>query len=325
MLSDYVERFSHLRVASNRAHWSEATRLCAPHKPLLLLAVADLFAQDLISSNLIELTPEVGELFTFYWTRVMPPSPRGNLALPFFHLRSDGFWHLIPQPGKEDFLNSVRQIRAINQLRDTVLGAQLDEELYVLLRAEESRNLLRTVLIETHFSPDVQPALVEQGTINMEAFLYSRILLEQVRTQQVKERPTDEEPYTPAVRDQGFRRAVVGAYNHRCASCGIRMLTLDGHTVVDAAHIIPWNVNHDDDPRNGIALCRLCHWTFDEGLLGVSSQYIVITSPQLSSCRNVPGHLLTLAGRGIIGPPEKSFWPRLEALSWHRRQVFRKL
>ena len=45
------------------------------------------------------------------------------------------------------------------------------------------------------------------------------------------------------------------------------MRTIDGHTAVDAAHIIPWSISHNDDPRNGLALCKLCHWSFDEGLL----------------------------------------------------------
>jgi len=32
--------------------------------------------------------------------------------------------------------------------------------------------------------------------------------------------------------------------------------------------IVPWGLTHNDDPRNGMALCRLCYWTFDEGLKG---------------------------------------------------------
>ncbi len=72
-----------------------------------------------------------------------------------------------------------------------------------------------------------------------------------------------------------------------------------------------------------MALCRLCHWTFDEGLVGVSSHYEVITSSQLSTTHNVPGHLLTLEGRGIIGPIEEPLWPDLDSLKLHRRKVFR--
>jgi putative restriction endonuclease len=322
MLDRYRQSFSELRTAASRTHWSARTCHRAPHKPLLLLSVMDLFAQGSITSNLVELDPELGELFTLYWVQVMPQGRRGNLAMPFFHLRSEGFWHLVPRPGMEAFLAEARRIHSIHQLLDTILGAKLDEELFVLLCAQESRDLLRTVLIETYFAPDLQPALVEQGLINIESFQYSQKLLKQARTEEAKERPEDDDQYRPAVRDQGFRRAVTSAYDHRCALCGIRMLTPEGHTAVDAAHIVPWNISYNDDPRNGMALCRLCHWTFDEGLLGVSSEYLVITSPQLAANENVPGHLLTLAKRAIIAPAERPLWPDLDALSWHRREVF---
>jgi putative restriction endonuclease len=324
MTTDYIERFANLRTDASPARWAAATRHRAPHKPLLLLAIMDLFAQGTITFNLIELTPDLGVLFTLYWARVMPPDQHGNLALPFFHLKSDGFWHLVSHPGKDSILAAARQIRSVNQLRDTILGAQLDDDLYTLLCVEESRDLLRAVLIETYFAPEMQLALVEQGAINIEAFRYSQALLEHARTQKVRERAVDEARYRPTARDQGFRHAVITAYDHRCALCGIRMLTPDGHTAVDAAHIVPWSVSHNDDPRNGMALCRLCHWTFDEGLVGVSSQYVVITSTQLAAAHNVPGHLVTLDGRGIIGPFEQYLWPDLDALSWHHRHVFRK-
>ena len=95
----YSQRFAHLHTDSSSKRWSAATKNRAPHKPLLLLAVIDLFAEGYITSNIIELTPDLGEMFTLYWSRVMPPDRKGNLALPFFHLRSDGFWHLVAQAG----------------------------------------------------------------------------------------------------------------------------------------------------------------------------------------------------------------------------------
>ncbi|MBI4531777.1 MAG: HNH endonuclease [Candidatus Latescibacteria bacterium] len=323
MVESYIKRFAKLHTDTSSARWSATTRHQAPHKPLLLLSVIDLFAQGSITTNLIELTPDLGELFTLYWARVMPPDQHGNLALPFFHLKSDGFWHLIPRSGKEAVLAAAQQIRSLNQLRETIFGAKLDEELYTLLGIEEIRHLLRTMLIETYFSSDVQPKLVEQGMINAKAFQYSQTLLERVRTEQLREEPAEEE-YQPAARNQGFRRAVVIAYDHRCALCGIRLLTPDGHTVVDAAHIIPWSISHSDDPRNGMALCRLCHWNFDEGLMSVSSQYVVISSPQLGANHNIPGYLLTVVGRRIIGPDEQILWPDLDSLIWHRQKVFRR-
>jgi putative restriction endonuclease len=51
----------------------------------------DLFDSGEISSKLIEITEDLAELFGRYWERVLPFGRPGNLALPFFHLRGDGF------------------------------------------------------------------------------------------------------------------------------------------------------------------------------------------------------------------------------------------
>jgi putative restriction endonuclease len=109
----------------------------------------------------------------------------------------------------------------------------------------------------------------------------------------------------------------------RCALCGIRVRTLNGHTAVTAAHIVPWSESQDDRPANGTALCRMCHWTFDEGLLGVSQVYEVIASRQLNTLDNLPGYLTNLEGRSIVGPARKPLWPDTESLRWHRENVLR--
>lgn len=306
----------------SRARWTESTGNRAPHKPLLLLSVLDLFEQGKVESNLIELTPELGESFNRYWMRVLPLDRRGNLALPFFHLRSEGFWKLLPQPDKGEALEASSQIRSLHQLRETVIGACLDESLYNLLRIQESRELLRSVLVEAYFAPEAREALAEQGAINQEAFLYSRKLLERSGGQIVREAVEEERAHSVAARDQGFRRAVVTAYEHRCVLCGIRVRTLDGHTAVDAAHIIPWSAGRDDRPANGLALCRTCHWAFDEGLLGISRAYEVIASGQLQSTNNLPGYLDGLKGKEAVRPANEAHQPDTWALKWHRENVF---
>jgi putative restriction endonuclease len=112
---------------------------------------------------------------------------------------------------------------------------------------------------------------------------------------------------------------VIKAYDHRCAQCGVRIITPEQHTVVDAAHIVPWSRRKNDDIRNGMALCKLCHWAFDEGMLSVSDNYEVITSRQIAVNPNAPGFLLTLTGRGIIGPQERELWPARQYIAEHRR------
>lgn len=319
----YARVFAKLHTNVNRRVWSQTVGHRAPHKPLLLLAVIDLYSRGTMQSNLIELTPELGDLFRLYWGRVMPPEQRGNLVLPFFHLRSNGFWHLAPRPGKEEALAATRGAGSIGQLRDIILGAFLDQELHLLLCAKESRNALRAVLIHTYFPPSTWPVLTEQGKINYEAFHYSQRLLDQAHRQPINEGPLVGSAYQPAARNQGFRRAVTIAYDHRCAMCGVRMLTADGHTVVDAAHIVPWSISRNDDPRNGMALCRLCHWTFDEGLMSVSARYSIMVSEEVAASPNIPGHLQALSDRPILGPLEQSLWPDLESLNWHRHHMFR--
>ena len=283
----------------------------------------DQFAEGTVSINLTEPSPDLGELFTLYWARVIPPDQRGSLALPFFHLKSDGFWHLLPLPGKESYVAAVKQIRSINELRETVIGAKLDEDLYALLRIEESRETLRRVLVETYFAPEAQAALTDQGVVNQEAYQYSEGLLKKAKDKLAKEGLLDDLAYRPAARDQGFRRAIIGAYNYTCAFCGLRVLTPDGHTAADAAHIVPWSQTHNDAIENGMALCKLCHWGFDEGLLAASAKYQIVTSPQLSADYNMPAHLPSLKDKPMSLPVEQAFWPDLEALKRHRAEIYR--
>ena len=126
-----------------------------------------------------------------------------------------------------------------------------------------------------------------------------------------------------SARNQGFRKAIVQLYDHRCALCGIRILTPEGHTIVEAAHIRPWSESRDDLPTNGLALCRLCHWSFDEGLMGVGQQYEVLVSRRVRTDQNMPGHMLAFAERTIVRPGEQPFWPAQENLMHHRMHTFK--
>jgi putative restriction endonuclease len=215
------------------------------------------------------------------------------------------------------------QITSLTRLREEIVGARLDENLYDLVRSNGNRNRLRSILIETYFSPEIRRILVEQCFINRGAFAYSEELLNHPEDSRARETLSVEEAYRLAIRDQGCRRAVVAAYIHRCALCGIRIRTLDGHTAVTAAHIVPWSETQDDRPANGMALCRMCHWTFDEGLLGISQGYEVVASQQLMVLNELPGYLTSLEGRGIVGPAQRAFWPDTESLQWHRKNVLR--
>jgi putative restriction endonuclease len=75
-------------------------------------------------------------------------------------------------------------------------------------------------------------------------------------------------------REASFRPAVLQAYQYRCAICGTAL------KLVDAAHIVPvLHPQSTDDVTNGIALCRLHHAAYDNGLLGIQSNYALTLNP----------------------------------------------
>ncbi len=321
MLDKYLRQFAHLRRAPGQT-WTETTRQQAPHKPLLLMAVMDLVTRGVITSNFIEITGdlvELNDLFTGYWRRVVPITQKSSIAFPFSRLHNEPFWELVPASGREITPAVVSTISSVNQLREIALGARMDDDLFLLLQSPENRMALRQVLLQSCFSEAAQKTLLEQTQINSEAFYYNLELMQMAHQPRMKE-ILEGEKYKQAARDQGFRRAVVKSYDHRCALCGVRIVTSEGHTVVDAAHIVPWSVNRNDDIRNGMALCKLCHWAFDEGMIGVSEGYKVITSRQIEATNNVPGFLLMLSDSGIRMPADKKLCPAQKYLSWHRRK-----
>ncbi len=322
-LDDYLARFARLHTDRNRIRWTAETQHRAPHKPFLLLAVTDLIANGKLTANFIQFTPELRDAFDLYWTRCFGlERPRGNPVLPYFHLRSDGFWHLLPVPGQEAALAQQRQLSSIAQLKALVLGVALDPALYDLLCTPVSRAELRRVLLETYFVPDARSRLMEAAQLVGDTLQYGQRLLGRVHERFALEAPAADQQYRVEARSVAFRRIVVEAYTHACALCGVRLLTPEGRTAVVAAHIVPWRVTHNDDPRNSLALCGLHHWTFDEGLVTVDRRYTVKVSPAVSDDEG--SHALRqLAEGGMRLPSDPDLAPAAEALAWHANHVYR--
>lgn len=323
ILEKYKKAFSKLRVDAVPGRYTEATNNRAPYKPFLLLSILDLIAQYEIKTNFIELNANLLDVFDLYCVKVVGQDKDNNPVLPFFHLKSEGFWHLIPQPAKADQLQGTRQIRSLRDFHLLVLGAKLDDELFTLLQLSNERDELRRVLIERYFAPDTRLILVETGAITKDVFEYSRELLDRSRSIfRIEEAPTVDEEYLTESRSVGFRRVVVQAYNHTCAVCGIRLLTPEGRTAVAAAHIVPWSHSHNDDPRNGLALCGLHHWAFDQGMITITPVHEVAVSTTIPE-EDATASIRVLAGRVIKKPSEEFLWPALPALRWHNKNIFR--
>ena len=312
-LQEYVQKMKRLRV--DRAHG------VAPHKPLLLLAVIELIERGQIQENKISLSPDLAETFIKYWSKVTNRKP--NIALPFFHLKSDGFWHLHPNAGYEKVLDVADRITAISRLREVIAHVSLEDDLFVLLTDASNREIIRQTLIYVYlldFKGEIEGLIAEGKQITE----YEQALISEVERPFSPQKPTAPIPEESPIRSAGFRQAIMGLYNYTCAVCRLRIVTMDGESATDAAHIIPFRISKNDDVRNGISLCKLHHWSFDKGLLSVSQTYQVLVSPLMSDQRPTEWMLTELQDKSIMLPERDQLYPAPDALAWHREEVLRR-
>lgn len=313
ILQKYTHKFRNLRV--DRAHGT------APNKPVLLLAILELMEQGQIRENIIPPSPSLFEIFMKYWSIVTDRRP--NLALPFFHLKSEGFWHHHPNTGYEIALRVTTQIKTVSRLREIVAYASFDDELFLLLTNTHDREVIRQTIIDTYFTDfkaDIESLIAEEQKIDE----YRQTLLQQVKQTFSSLQPLTLTEADNPIRTAGFRQAIMRIYDYTCVVCQLYVLTLDGESVTEAAHIIPFNISGNNDVRNGISLCQLHHWSFDKGLISMDRNYRVIVSNLMLERGPTEWLLTKLRGRLVRLPDDECLYPAHEALAWHREEVFKQ-
>ena len=302
------------KIKSLRTYRSEGQ--AAPYKPILLLTVIDLIENGEITKNQIIPSPQLVEGFLRYWNLFGTENPR--IYRPFFHLKSGGFWHLYAKPGYESILATTRRFDSMSQFLNVVSFATLDEDLFLILLKLETREAIRQAIIETYFADKaelIESIIVENRQINT----IENVLLQTAENRKILN--TKEIPETPA-RSAAFRRVIMQLYNYTCAVCRLRILTLDGASGVDAAHIIPFSISHDDGIGNGLALCKLHHWAFDKGLVSIDDKFCLIISAAFEESGDEAFLLNRYRSRSILLPKQKPFFPALSTIRWHRTNKF---
>jgi putative restriction endonuclease len=122
------------------------------------------------------------------------------------------------------------------------------------------------------------------------------------------------------VRDATFRKSIIALYDYKCAFCKLRIVSIKDENIVDGSHIKPFAKFKDDSYTNGISLCKNHHWAFDHGWFGIGDDYEIIIphnrfdeEPPEDSKRMMDYHK-----QPISLPNQEDFYPRSEALQWHR-------
>ena len=131
----YFLKIDSIRQSKNNGHTSIA-------KPVLLLAIIDGITEGEIKNNQVTLNEWLEGKYNSLMTSFSRQSKITPINMPFWHLESDGFWHLIILKGKTRYVTPT-----IRWLKENVLYASLDDELWFLLQKDEWRNKLRNFII----------------------------------------------------------------------------------------------------------------------------------------------------------------------------------
>jgi putative restriction endonuclease len=296
--SDYwLAKLSKLRV--DRARGDPA-----PHKPLLLLVLCDLVEEGNHLPDVLPLSPELAFRFYTYWSIVAGRRKQGpDVRLPFHHLSGDGIWSALDERGNPSPDRMVTKF------------AKLPCDLVTFLGDPANREKARHILIAKYFPPSEQIAL------------YEMIGLPVPSRQEIEQNAAYKSPEEAkrAGREARFRNRVVIAYKYTCALTSYRLTTITAGSIVDAAHIREFRDSRNNDPRNGIALSKNAHWTFDRGLWTVSDDYrVIVAVGSFEEAGPAQFDLLgSYHGRSLRLPEDKSVWPDPVHLAWHRKNTFK--
>jgi putative restriction endonuclease len=130
------------------------------------------------------------------------------------------------------------------------------------------------------------------------------------------ERPIVQSLVSRPFRDRAFRRAVLGAYDGRCAVTGWKLVNGGGRLEAEAAHIRPVEHGGPDSVRNGLALSGTAHWMFDRGLIGFADDLAILVHRKVNDRQGVEAVLNS--SRRLLFPKRTEHQPHPQFLEWHR-------
>ena len=155
---DYIETFKNLKTNNKYSRKS-------PHKAVLLLAIIDMYENNVLLDNELFYDDTLKSTFLKVWNKVLPEEATflPEVYFPFWYMQNDKFWHIVPKAGKEEDLKLLRDNHikpTESKIYDCVKYAELDEDLYFMMTIPSGRTALRRVLLETYTS--LSPNMIEK-------------------------------------------------------------------------------------------------------------------------------------------------------------------
>ena len=275
----------------------------AVHKPLLsLMLLARAEAGGDSSVRFEEIYEQLHCLLHDFGPRRKSLHPE----YPFWHLQSDGFWHV--EEAEALPLRKAGNSPTKSTLLKMDAAGFVPDELWRVLAEDARLRLELTNLVLKQFWPETQHGKIKQAVGLPDGYIPT----------------TGTETSKKLKRDPEFRKAVLRAYEHRCAVCGYdgRLGTSD--LALEAAHVQWHAYKGPDKVENALAMCSFHHDALDAGALGISEDNKVLVSADVHGGDMVKQLLVRFNARRFREPQSGFNRPALSYVKWHWREVFKK-
>lgn len=137
---EYITDFSTLSV--NRAHGK-----IAPHKVVLIISILNLMDTLNIVNQKVFPSGPLEQEFEKVWKQfVISDDHICSLAYPFFHMKNEPFWTLVPHEGK----TLKKEYGTVRAIRSDIECAMIDSVLFNFLQTRSNRVKIRHLLIKTY-------------------------------------------------------------------------------------------------------------------------------------------------------------------------------
>lgn len=248
-----------------------------------------------------------------------------RISYPFYHLKSEKFWTLIPKSGFDDVNALGSLVKSFSNLNAAIECAVLQEELFALMIDPKFNQFLTQFLLDTYF-PETKSNFFQEATGQLKIFseIESKILNEpseayRIELKQLIEQKNEEEIF---LRGSLFKREIPKIYDNTCCISGMKISSTVNVSMIDACHIVPFSVSYDDTITNGIALCPNLHRAFDRGLIAIDADYKVIVSEVFIEDETSYG-IRVFEGKKINLPKQTGYYPLKENFEWHLNHTFK--
>ena len=311
-LAFYTRKFSKLKQGGTKYGK-------APHKPVFLLTLLELIDKQFITNNRVTVTPELVATFKENFSLLVKTAHKDDFTQPFFYLQSDGFWFL--KARVSGLLDTY--IRSVQVLSDRLEFGCFAENLFDLLVNNVARLSLKNTLLDFYFADTKAEFLRIKNAGRSYVNELEAHLLNEKEASYATPQPVDDEE-TRFVRGGLFKKLVPKVYDFTCAISGMKVIAMNGSSLVEACHIVPISISGDDKVTNGIALCPNLHTAFDRGMIGVDEQLRVVVSSALADDLTSPYNLKQFHGQLLRLPFGEMHYPKKESFRWHMCERFRE-